>query len=262
MTSMLMSKRETDYDEIDLHIKVFLSCCERLSKSHYGLNQEAFIFAKSNFLSLLNLPEQIFQYGHLRLYWEGTRERFIQRVKKELKNHRKTTSYLETKMNFLQKLYAIDLIADQMNNEDAEKLKHLGNINFYRYLSKEDIQTRIEEGLPISSFVIDGLLAAAYGKQRNGKVNFVYIDAEENHVSVDDCGFIFSKIYLSDQCDSGTWEEIEELIHCYCLLLPFKKRNKTFEQEYAVVCSDWDVICNGTKCIPKLSKQVFSVNVL
>ena len=107
MTSMRMSKRDTDCDEIDLHIKVFLSCCDRLSKSHYGVNLEPFLFAKSNFLLLLNLPEQILNYGHLRLYWEGTRERFIQRVKKELKNHRKTSSYLEKKMILLQSLVLV-----------------------------------------------------------------------------------------------------------------------------------------------------------
>ena len=262
MTSMLMSKTDIDCDEIDLHIKVFLSCCDRLSKSHYVENVEPFLFAKSNFLSLLNLPEQILNYGHLRLYWEGTRERFIQRVKKELKNQRKTrTSYLEKKLCLLQKLYAIDLIIDQIKTDVDENVQS-GNINFYRYSSKEEIHTIIEAGMPISSFLIDGCLAAAYGRERNGMVNFVFIDNDEKDVVVDDCGFIFSKITLSDRWDTGTWKETEDLIDCYCLLLPFKKKHKSFDQEYAIVCSDWDVICNGTKCIPKLSKQVFSVNVL
>ena len=93
-------------------------------------------------------------------------------------------------------------------------------------------------------------------------VNLVFIENEENDVVVEDCGFIFSKITLSDRCDTGTWKETADLIDCYCLLLPFKTKHKSFDQEYAMVCSDWDVICNGTKCIPKLSKQVFSVNVM
>jgi hypothetical protein len=261
MTSMLMSKTNIDCDEIDLHIKVFLSCCDRLSKSHYAGNVEPFLFAKSNFLSLLNLPEQILNYGHLRLYWEGTRERFIQCVKKELKNHRKTTSYLEKKLSLLQKLYSLEFIMDQLQSDDDEMIQ-TGNINFYRYSSREEIRTRIEAGMPISSFLINGCLAAAYGRERNGMVNFVFLDNEENDVIVDDCGFIFSKITLSDLCDTGTWKETADLIDCYCLLLPFKKKHKSFDQEYAIVCSDWDVICNGTKCFPKLSKQLFNVNVL
>ncbi len=261
MTSMLMSKRDIDPDEIDLLIKEFLSCCDRLSKSHYGLNEESFLFAKSNFLSLLNLPEQIRSFGHLRLYWEGTRERFIQSVKKVLKNLRKTSSYLEKKMILIQKLYAMDWIVDQMSDEE-DKCIQSGNINFYRYPCMEEIRTRIEQGRPISSFMINGVLAAAYGQERNGKVNFIYIDFAENAVIVEDCGFIFSMIILSDEYDSGTWSEIEDLIDCYCLLLPFMKKGVTFQQEYAIVCSDWDVICNGKKDIPRLSRKSFEVDVL
>ena len=55
-------------------------------------------FEKSNFVSLLNLPQQVEEYGTIYLHWEGVRERFIQHVKPSLINMRSSVSYLVKKM--------------------------------------------------------------------------------------------------------------------------------------------------------------------
>lgn len=66
MVYLLMSKEQLPKDgvertaylqKLDQHIKVFLSCCHRFSRSYYDLSVTKFWFGKSNFISLLNLPE-------------------------------------------------------------------------------------------------------------------------------------------------------------------------------------------------------------
>ena len=81
------------------YIKEFLSSCHQFHSCFYEASDESKVFWNcSNFLSLLNLPRQIHQFGPLRLHWEGIHERFIQCVKPMLKNMRSTTSYLNTKL--------------------------------------------------------------------------------------------------------------------------------------------------------------------
>ena len=82
MICMLMSPRDPTPSVIDRHIKIFLSCCHRFAVSYYDISVEPFWANTGNFPSLLDLADQITLYGPIRWYWEGTKERFIQSVKK------------------------------------------------------------------------------------------------------------------------------------------------------------------------------------
>ena len=95
MIGLLMTPRQPNIDCIDMHIKLFLSCCNRYAKLYYAEGTAPFWSTKGNFLSLLNLPEQIRYFGPLRWYWEGICERFIQTVKCVLSYMRKSTFYYE-----------------------------------------------------------------------------------------------------------------------------------------------------------------------
>ena len=77
----LMSPREDGGVDVDLHVKIFLSSCDRYSRRYYGDDVVPFWVGKGNFMGLLNLGKQIEKYGSLRWYWEGMHERFIQLVK-------------------------------------------------------------------------------------------------------------------------------------------------------------------------------------
>ena len=57
---------------------------------------------RGNFLSLLNLCDQIKSFGSIRWYWDGSRERFIQFVKPFMSNMRNTSSYLKIQYNRVQ----------------------------------------------------------------------------------------------------------------------------------------------------------------
>lgn len=104
---LLMSKEQLPKDDgertkylrkLDRHIKVFFSCCHRFSRSYYDSSVTEFWFGKSNFISLLNLPDQIAKFGPLGIYWDGNFERFIQGPKRVLNSVRKNPSSLMTKM--------------------------------------------------------------------------------------------------------------------------------------------------------------------
>ncbi|KAL7524808.1 hypothetical protein ACHAWF_002243 [Thalassiosira exigua] len=108
LVAMLMSPRVPNLAMIDRHVKVFLSCCNRFCQSYYTSATVPFLAAKGNFISLLNLHDQIARHGPLRWYWEGTRERYIQSVKKVLSSMRKTSSYFERKIVIMQKLTVLE----------------------------------------------------------------------------------------------------------------------------------------------------------
>ena len=90
----LMTKTPVEIGAIDDYVKVFLSCCQEMA-SNKG---DPWWWIKGNIVSLLNVSDQISKYGHLRFYWEGNRERFIQSINPLLQNMRRTDSYLLKKM--------------------------------------------------------------------------------------------------------------------------------------------------------------------
>ena len=74
MIALLMTRETVDTKKLDLHIKIFLTCCHRFSKSFATDDEDgdtAFWETKGNFYSLLNLPAQILRFGNLRWYWDG-----------------------------------------------------------------------------------------------------------------------------------------------------------------------------------------------
>ena len=96
--------KESSVKLIDVHLKLLLSCCNHFVKSYQEKKQIPFWSTKENYLSLLNLAEQVAEFRSLRWYWDGTRERYIQTVKKDLVEMRRSTSYFHTKMIKIQKI--------------------------------------------------------------------------------------------------------------------------------------------------------------
>ena len=58
MICILMSPRDPLADEIDEHVKIFLSCCHRYSRSYYARHVKTFWANTGNFPTLLCLAEQ------------------------------------------------------------------------------------------------------------------------------------------------------------------------------------------------------------
>ena len=108
VVSRLMSTNPISPNEIDAYIKIFLSCSNIISSE----KEEPWWF-KGNIISLLNYKMQLQKFGHLRNYWEGNRERYIQTVKPILSNIRDTSTYLYRKLNKLSTDMALKEILTQ-----------------------------------------------------------------------------------------------------------------------------------------------------
>ena len=62
MVALLMTPRDPMVDQIDRHIKMFLSYCDRFSHLYYNQEKLPFWVNTSNFPSLLQLPARIARF--------------------------------------------------------------------------------------------------------------------------------------------------------------------------------------------------------
>lgn len=99
----LMTKTTVHTSVVDAYIKVFLSCCHELAPN----TEQPCWWKKGNIVSFLNVRDQIDNFGHLRFYWEGNRERRVQSINTLLNNMRKTDSYMCNKMDELHSITAM-----------------------------------------------------------------------------------------------------------------------------------------------------------
>ena len=114
---LIVGLRIQDTDKLNDYVKLFLASCHYYELS-VGLGNQSIPlwFRKSNFVSLLNLPNQVKEYGSVYLHWEGVRERFIQHVKPALANMRTSVSYLVKKLNQIHQDNMLQLMYDNHVN--------------------------------------------------------------------------------------------------------------------------------------------------
>jgi len=137
--------------EIDDHIKLFLSCCHDFSISH---RKGLFWFSKSNFVSLLNLPDQIDYFGALRLHWEGDREHFVQTPKRHLKTMRRTETFLQSKLGYLHKLGNLNNILESLSSNEHQTT-YQKHSSLHIYSSFEDACDQHQQGKPMSGCLLN-----------------------------------------------------------------------------------------------------------
>ena len=102
LISRLTTKKEVSRDEIDIYVKIFLFLFKTFEEKTFATDAGNFMwYNRGNFVSLLNLPNQIYEFGSLRYYQEGSRERFIQLVKPFMKNIKGTSSFISLQMSKL-----------------------------------------------------------------------------------------------------------------------------------------------------------------
>ena len=271
MISELMRPETPEKDTVDMHVKIFLSCCHRFEISYRGQNarKKPFWGTKGNFTSLLNLEEQIQRYGSVRWYWDGTRERFIQIVKQELTSMRKTESYFRTKLIRIHRRGVIEWLRKGVCGSYGDGEGREYNNNYYRYESLEEIESKLEEGEVISAFQKEDFgddLFVMFGRQLE-KCNIVQLKVVQAEVR-EECGMKYTtrKLGVYDEEIHGDWwlRELEKEMTGYCLLLPFIcDKDKSFEQEYAAVYDDWKVGGeSGEKVRNKINPRVFETDIL
>ena len=271
MISLLMSSRDPDVTLIDRHIKIFLSCCQRFCDLYFSSDTKPFWANTSNFPSLLNLPSQIERFGPIRWYWEGTRERFIQTVKKVLVSMRNSNSYFVRKLEVMQKITTMWWISDRLRKQSKGPKKEYPRL-YYRYESMEEIEEKILEGQVLSGLTtmkdenthLEDHIWLVFGKQ-GSKVSIVPFQLNYDEDTETLIGLSYHTYEFQNEAvihDMAT-EDLGINTSDYCVMLPFVQGNKeNFKKQYAVVFDDWDVIDGyGEKNLPTLCKVEFASDV-
>lgn len=145
-----MTREYVNISDLDNHIKIFLNLF-RLFEETSALFQEKgfFWYERGNFLSLLNLPLQVYMYGKIHNHWEGSRERFIQYIKPFLKNMRSSDQYLRTELFNVQNTNLLnDFQKVHFGINRSELIKRYNQIKVY--LSIDKMKSNVLSGEPIS----------------------------------------------------------------------------------------------------------------
>ena len=94
-----------------------------------------------NFPSLLNLETQVREYGSVRWYWDGLRERYIQMVKVELEAMRKTAKFFKSKLLKIHRRDVRDWIR-RMIGRKRERRRY--NNNYYHRMPASEFTLDFE----------------------------------------------------------------------------------------------------------------------
>jgi len=191
LISRLMQHNSNYIDQIDDYIKLFLSVCHFYEKRiGFEENSYPFWYRKSNFVSLLNLPAQIEEYGPVYLHWEGVRERFIQHVKPSLTNMRSTTSYLCKKLEKIHQDNTLEMLYQNHTKDNFISISRYDDFEIF-----EDchcVEERLKNNLSVSGLVVK-LASTIYGVivKKNRTFDFHEIKFQ------DDTGFHRCKLWYS-----------------------------------------------------------------
>ena len=151
MISRFMTSQKVSILDIDNHIKVFLSILDLFERVTFiNTSDDMLWFRRSNFLCLLNLPQQIDHFGSLRKYWEGSRERYIQEIKPLMKHTRETTSFLKIQFEKLNKYSLLRNLckSTQFHGTNPRNYDRFRQCLVYTSLGK--VQEMIDGGKPLS----------------------------------------------------------------------------------------------------------------
>jgi hypothetical protein len=197
-----------------------------------------------NFLSLLNLPDTLVEFGSPRNYFEGKYlgERYVQEVKNVRRQcpPRNMTKTMLRKLHEGKALEAMlssqskNLKSYRMTEVKNEKKKLLtGNVRIYAGIG--EAITSFHSKKPVSlveeSMGTFGILFYENGSNR-GVIKFLELERKEEEMSVQD-GMRFWKWIRSERVKS--YEDL--IIKDFVVLLP--KRGEEFVGEFTMVSKEW-----------------------
>ena len=259
MCAVIMTKTAVCTETISIHIKIFLNACHHFCKCVHDDTIADFWKTKCNFVSLLNLPKQINDYGSVRFYWEGSRERFIQEVKRVLLSLRKTQTYLSKKLILLHKMTAFNWMINQFDIPDDT---HYKPRLFYVYKSKNSILEKFRSGDCISGFHLEEYPQQVNVAYADGRFNihFMAFTFSFGVSRVSLCGMFYCKFSEIDMPPIRTTKkEVFDITDIGALMVPYSDPKTDFNNQYSIVYSDWDVLrSNGQKGLPELCRGMFN----
>ena len=256
----LMSRTRVNVYEIDDYIKLFLTSVHSFEvRTYVQDNTHNYSwYSKGNFLSLLNLPDQITKFGHIRNYWEGTRERYIQLVKPFMKNNRNTASYLQTQLKNVLSHTILSQISDDLPSLQSTHQKILSRYNsIRRYCSINDIIVSIQNQEPIQCILVkdqNGLehICTVIGRTAPFTLYAIICD---DYNGIHHCGLYYCPIGINTNSLVMRCKSIEEVEHniimCILCLCLFDK------QCYMMLTDDWLYrFDDGKFSLPSFTKEL------
>ncbi len=146
-----MSWCQTSSQQQLQHIKLFLDCCHQFcSDTHDDINTP-FWLSNGNYVTLLNLPEQIEQFWPLQDYWEGTREQYIHLIKHQLANMQQPQTFMSRKLTEGHQFNVMDWITNNLDPPQPVS-SNLRNCLFHTFASMETIINHFMTVKIISSY--------------------------------------------------------------------------------------------------------------
>ena len=269
LVCILMSTQDSNADEIDLHVKLFLSCCDRFAKSYWDKSKIPFWANTGNFPTLLCLADQRQRHGPIRWFWEGTSERFIQHIKKYLVSMTRTPKYFQTKMRLVYRTNSFEWIREQLCGDSIrdEKFDERPR-NYYQYDSLETVEQKLKNGDVLCGFCIKktkGRVYIAYGSERrSGRVSAIAFDrkGKNNGEKNNGNGIPPLRLELQKKREDAELHVMESLMTSYCIMLPMIMEDK-FKSKYTFVYSDWDIGRDDlSKGLPSACADLFSFDVV
>ena len=247
MLSRLMTTDNVAIDIIEHHIKLFLSICHYFEgeigypTNNDGIKLFPFWFNRGNFVSLLNLPKQIDMYGPVRLHWEGSKERYIQRVKPILVNNRSSGTFLLTKMKWIHSLSTFEAI----NNNICGIVTRDTNVTSYNgyniYKDREALLYKLDRYDVISGIVISQNQPKIYILvHRKGQIIALELLCLDNGLRYK-MNLPFWQISLSSHPTYvfDNRREIEPSIMDNVILLPCDITKTCIENGYIIITANW-----------------------
>jgi hypothetical protein len=260
MISHLMTRCHTSSQQQLQYIKLFLDCCHQFCKATHDESIIPFWLSKGNYVTLLNLPEQIEKFGPLRDYWDGSRERYIHLIKKKLVNMRHTSSFMSSKLTEVHQSNVLDWIMHDLDPPvTASTVSH--NTVFYTYASKAMIMDNLKGGKIISGYYHPQYpkhVIVAY-REANKMLGLIALHADIGINEQYESGMYFCK-FSEDMplAASSPRQYICENVTVGAIMLPFINSNEEFQMQYSVIYSDWDILkSNGDKGLPQISYDIF-----
>ena len=166
MISRIMCESCTDDSITDLehHIKLFLSLSEKYCRLVRGKQaHETFLSLKGNFLSLLNIPDEMREFGPLRRYWDGDYEAFVKLIKEVLPGglNRDGEKTLVSKLLRFKERTTMIIAANtsleylRSNNHIEETVVYERNTTVHIYKSLPEVEKIIQKNEPISAVMVE-----------------------------------------------------------------------------------------------------------
>ena len=138
--------------ESDLSIRIYLRMVEELNNALRNQHDKPIWISRSNYLSLLNLPEQMRFFGPLRLYWEGgwKGEGIIQEIKEIIRDGLK----INWASNTMKRAYngrAFDYLMkeNKLNLESTNYMRH-----YKTYVSIDNLNSEMQQHQAISVIIL------------------------------------------------------------------------------------------------------------